>query len=207
MLLQIPHQWHAVQRQIKADARGGASSHAEPLKPLDFHIPLFAAAWGVVHETCVVPGELTRRDKEALAACVTQGNLCHFSASARTERRGGASGAASQGVTASARRARSSKGPAACDQRVGALALWLRDANHPGYFDDNVRRVVAYVARTATTGASCCAAETRMIHSQTRCMCAACVHPDAPCFQGRECGCGFECSTSTDCPPCRRARL
>jgi hypothetical protein len=41
-----------------------------------------------------VPGKLLRSNKEALATNVTQGNLSHFSASARTEGRGDSSAAA-----------------------------------------------------------------------------------------------------------------
>jgi AhpD family alkylhydroperoxidase len=124
-----------VQRQVRSDLCGLGSMRGDPLGQTHFHIPLFAAVWGVLREACVVPRHFTRGYKEVLGASVSRGNMCRFCVFWHASAAGG------EGIEgmAAAWRAKTLKYLPTCAKRFKAIVLWLRDANHPGYFADNVR--------------------------------------------------------------------
>lgn len=133
--MQIAKQQAATQKQVRASLCGFGSLKIEPLGQTLFHIPLFASFWSVLREASVVPGLLSRGEKEVLGASVSRGNMCRFCGFWHAQ---SASGAGMGGM-AGAWRAKNLKGVRALSQRFKATALWLRDATNPAFFSDAVR--------------------------------------------------------------------
>lgn len=128
--MQIPRQKYKVQKQIKRELAMLGSLKGDPLGQFQFHIPLFAALWGVVRESAVVPVIFTRGYKEVLGAAVSRGNLCRFCTYWHTN------SAAELGMPGvrDAWHSKTMKYLLRCPKRFKAVMLWFRDATYFDFF-------------------------------------------------------------------------
>lgn len=128
--VQIPRQKFKVQRQVKRELAMLGSLKGDPLGQFQFHIPLFAALWGVVRESAVVPVIFTRGYKEVLGAAVSRGNLCRFCTYWHTN------SAAELGMPGvrDAWHSKTMKYLLRCPKRFKAVMLWFRDATYFDFF-------------------------------------------------------------------------
>eukprot|EP00892_Ulva_mutabilis_P005251 jgi/Ulvmu1/3098/UM015_0138.1 len=127
---EIPRQKFKVQKQIKRELAMLGSLKGDPLGQFQFHIPLFAALWGVVRESAVVPVIFTRGYKEVLGAAVSRGNLCRFCTYWHTN------SAAELGMPGvrDAWHSKTMKYLLRCPKRFKAVMLWFRDATYFDFF-------------------------------------------------------------------------
>jgi hypothetical protein len=129
--MQIRRQAQLVQRQIKRELALLGSMRGDPLGQFQFHIPMFAAMWGVIRESAVVPCLFTRAYKEVLGASVSRGNMCRFCTYWHANT---ASELGVVGMRETWRKRTMSYLPG-CPKRFKAVLLWFRDATHVDFFD------------------------------------------------------------------------
>lgn len=133
--VQIPRQAQAVQKQIKRELTPNAAVSADIFAQFEFHIPLYAAMWGVFRESTIAASGFLCGFKEVLSAAVSRGNRSVICGKWHVQL------AASAGVAGiqNAWRHKSLVHLPQCPARYKAIVLWFRDATHLGFFQEHVR--------------------------------------------------------------------
>jgi hypothetical protein len=130
--LQVVRQTQLVQQQMKRELHLLPSLRGDPLRQCQFHIPLYAAMWGVLRESSIVEHLFKRSYKELLGAEVSRGNLRHF---CESNQPGAVSALGAVGMREEWCKSTLVHLPA-CPKRYQALLLWFRHAMQVLFFHE-----------------------------------------------------------------------